>query len=70
MALSGHVRRPGNYEMEWAKVSFRELLYDPRLGAGIRDDNVLKAFIPGRVSRRGWVPRTSTHLWPTTPSPR
>jgi NADH-quinone oxidoreductase subunit F len=50
MALAGHVKRPGNYELEWAKVSFRELLYDPQLGGGIRDDNDLKAFIPGGVS--------------------
>jgi NADH-quinone oxidoreductase subunit F len=50
IALSGHVKRPGNYELEWAKVSFRELLYDPRLGGGIRDDNELKAFIPGGAS--------------------
>jgi NADH-quinone oxidoreductase subunit F len=50
MALSGHVKRPGNYELEWAKVSFRELMYDPRLGGGIRDDNELKAFIPGGAS--------------------
>jgi NADH-quinone oxidoreductase subunit F len=50
MALSGHVRRPGNYELEWAKVSFRELIYHPGLGAGIRDDNELKAFIPGGAS--------------------
>jgi NADH-quinone oxidoreductase subunit F len=50
IALSGHVKRPGNYELEWAKVSFRELMYDPRLGGGIRDDNELKAFIPGGAS--------------------
>jgi NADH-quinone oxidoreductase subunit F len=50
MALSGHVKRPGNYELEFAKVSFRELMYDPRLGGGIRDDNELKAFIPGGAS--------------------
>ena len=50
MALSGHVKRPGNYELEWAKVTFRELMYDPRLGGGIRDDNELKAFIPGGAS--------------------
>jgi NADH-quinone oxidoreductase subunit F len=50
VSLSGHVRRPGNYELEWAKVSFRELIYDPRLGGGIRDDNELKAFIPGGAS--------------------
>ena len=50
LALSGHVKRPGNYELEWAKASFRELIYDPRLGGGIRDDNELKAFIPGGAS--------------------
>jgi NADH-quinone oxidoreductase subunit F len=50
MALSGHVKRPGNYELEWAKVSFRELMYAPQLGNGIRDDNELKAFIPGGAS--------------------
>ena len=50
IALSGHVKRPGNYELEFAKVTFRELIYDPRLGAGIRDDNELKAFIPGGAS--------------------
>jgi NADH-quinone oxidoreductase subunit F len=50
LALSGHVKRPGNYELEFAKVSFRELIYDPRLGGGIRDDNELKAFIPGGAS--------------------
>jgi NADH-quinone oxidoreductase subunit F len=50
LALSGHVRRPGNYELEFAKVSFRELIYDPALGAGIREDRGLKAFIPGGVS--------------------
>jgi len=50
IALAGHVKRPGNYELEWAKVSFRDLMYDPSLGGGIRDDNELKAFIPGGVS--------------------
>jgi NADH-quinone oxidoreductase subunit F len=50
IALSGHVNRPGNYELEWAKVSFRELMYDPQLGGGIRDGNGLKVFIPGGVS--------------------
>ena len=50
LALAGHVKRPGNYELEWAKVSFRDLIYDPRLGGGIRDDNELKVFIPGGAS--------------------
>ena len=50
LALSGHVKRPGDYEVEFAKVTFRDLIYSPELGGGIRDDNELKAFIPGGVS--------------------
>jgi NADH-quinone oxidoreductase subunit F len=49
-SLSGHVNRPGNYEVEMAKVTFRDLMEDPRLGGGIRDGNQLKAFIPGGAS--------------------
>ena len=49
-ALSGHVRNPGVYELEMAKTTFRDLIYDPALGGGIRDGNELKAFIPGGVS--------------------
>ncbi len=47
IAVSGHVKRPGTYEIECGVVTFREALYDPALGGGIRDDNELKAFIPG-----------------------
>ena len=50
LALAGHVKRPGNYELEWAKVTFRDLIFDPRLGGGIRDGNDLKAIIPGGAS--------------------
>ena len=49
-SLSGHVNRPGNYEVEMSKVSFRDLIEDPQLGGGIRNGNQLKAFIPGGVS--------------------
>jgi NADH-quinone oxidoreductase subunit F len=56
VALSGHVKRPGNYELEWAKVTFRELMFDPRLGGGIRDDGELKVFIPGGVSSPWLLP--------------
>jgi NADH-quinone oxidoreductase subunit F len=49
-SLSGHVKRPANYEIEMAKTTFRDLIYDERLGSGIRDDNQLKAFIPGGAS--------------------
>jgi NADH-quinone oxidoreductase subunit F len=49
-ALSGHVNRPGTFELEMVKTTFRDLIYDPSLGGGIRDGNPLKAFIPGGVS--------------------
>jgi NADH-quinone oxidoreductase subunit F len=49
-ALSGQVRRPGNYELEMAKTTFRDLIYAPVLGGGIRQGRELKAFIPGGVS--------------------
>ncbi len=50
LSLSGHVNRPGNYELEWAKATFRELIFDPRLGGGIRDGNEFKGVIPGGAS--------------------
>jgi NADH-quinone oxidoreductase subunit F len=49
-AVSGHVRKPGVYEVEFGTTTFRDLLYDPRYGAGIRDGHQLKAFIPGGAS--------------------
>jgi NADH-quinone oxidoreductase subunit F len=49
-ALSGRVERPGWFEIEMSKTTFRDLIYDPSLGAGIAGGNALKAFIPGGVS--------------------
>jgi NADH-quinone oxidoreductase subunit F len=49
-ALSGHVNRPGNYEIEMVKNSFRDLIFHPELGGGIPGDRALKAFIPGGAS--------------------
>ncbi len=49
-ALAGHVRKPGNYELEMVKTTFRDLIFAPVLGGGIRSSNTLKAFIPGGVS--------------------
>jgi NADH-quinone oxidoreductase subunit F len=57
LALSGHVRRPGNYEVEFAKLTFRDLIYDERLGGGIREDRALKAFVPGGVSSPWFGPQ-------------
>ncbi len=49
-AVSGHVKRPGVYEVEFGVTTFRDLLYAPVYGGGIRHDRQLKAFIPGGAS--------------------
>ncbi|MGQ0431572.1 MAG: NADH-ubiquinone oxidoreductase-F iron-sulfur binding region domain-containing protein, partial [Microthrixaceae bacterium] len=49
-AVSGHVRNPGVYEVEFGVTTFRDLIYAPVYGGGIRDGNDLKAFIPGGAS--------------------
>ncbi len=47
LAISGHVNRPGVYEVEQGRVTFRELFYGDNYCQGIRDGNELKMFIPG-----------------------
>ncbi len=49
-AVSGHVNRPGVYEVEFGVTTFRDLIYAPVYGGGIRDGNELKAYIPGGAS--------------------
>jgi NADH-quinone oxidoreductase subunit F len=49
-SVAGHVNRPGNYEVEMVKTTFRDLFYDPAYGGGIRNNKQLKAFIPGGAS--------------------
>src|SRR5262249_53424901 len=49
-AVSGHVKHPGVYEVEFGVTTFRDLLYSPLYGGGIRGDRQLKAFIPGGAS--------------------
>ena len=46
-AVSGHVHRPGVYEVEHGVTTFRELLYGDNFCQGIRDGHELKMFIPG-----------------------
>ncbi|MDX1467844.1 MAG: NADH-quinone oxidoreductase subunit NuoF, partial [Acidimicrobiia bacterium] len=53
MSLSGHVNKPGNYELPHGPT-WRELIYD--IGGGIRDGNELKAWIPGGASAPWFVP--------------
>ncbi|HVF74690.1 MAG TPA: NADH-quinone oxidoreductase subunit NuoF [Acidimicrobiales bacterium] len=47
-SLSGHVNRPGNYEVEMSKTTFRDLV--EHYGQGVRLGRQVKAFIPGGVS--------------------
>jgi NADH-quinone oxidoreductase subunit F len=53
MSLSGHVVKPGNYELPHG-ITWRELIYD--VGGGIRDGKELKAWIPGGASAPWFVP--------------
>ncbi len=47
LAVSGHVKRPGVYEVEAGNISFRDLFYGENYCQGIRDGHELKTFIPG-----------------------
>jgi NADH-quinone oxidoreductase subunit F len=47
-AVSGHVNRPGVYEVEMGQTTFRDLV--EHYCGGIREGRALKAFIPGGAS--------------------
>jgi NADH-quinone oxidoreductase subunit F len=47
VAVSGHVTRPGVYEIINGITTFRDLLYKEEFCGGIRNGNQLKAFVPG-----------------------
>ena len=47
VAVSGHVKRPGVYEIVNGTTTFRDLLYGEEFCQGIRNGNALKAFVPG-----------------------
>jgi len=57
-AISGHVNRPGNYEVAFG-CTFRDLIYG--LAGGVRDDNALKFFLPGGASFQ-WLLGIDEHL--------
>jgi NADH-quinone oxidoreductase subunit F len=46
-AVSGHVRNPGVFEVEFGVTTFRDIIFDPKYAGGLRDGRTLKAFIPG-----------------------
>jgi NADH-quinone oxidoreductase subunit F len=59
-SVSGHVKKPGNYEVELG-ITFRDLIYSPELGGGIRDDRPVKFIIPGGASSQ-WLTGSDEHL--------
>jgi NADH-quinone oxidoreductase subunit F len=52
VSISGHVKRPGYYEVEVGKVTIGQLINDPVFGGGLRDGRKLKAVIPGGSSAK------------------
>src|ERR1051326_8060565 len=52
VSVSGHVRRPGYYEVEVGKVTIGQLINDPAFAGGLRDGRKLKAVIPGGSSAK------------------
>jgi len=57
-SVSGHVKNPGNYEVELG-MSFRDLLFG--IAGGMRDGSALKFFIPGGASSQ-WLTGSDEHL--------
>ncbi|MCZ7535818.1 MAG: NADH-quinone oxidoreductase subunit NuoF [Acidimicrobiia bacterium] len=57
-SVSGHVNRPGNYEVELG-VTFRQLIDD--LCGGVREGRGIKFFIPGGASSQ-WLTGSDEHL--------
>jgi NADH-quinone oxidoreductase subunit F len=58
-SVSGHVNKPGNYELPHG-ITWRELIYD--VAGGIRGDRELKAWIPGGASAPWFVPEEHLDL--------
>jgi NADH-quinone oxidoreductase subunit F len=56
VAVSGHVNRPGVYEIVNGTTTFRDLLYGDEFCQGIRNGNELKAFVPGGGSAPWFTP--------------
>jgi len=53
MSISGHINKPGNYEIVMG-MTWRDLIFD--IGGGIPEGKSLKAWIPGGASAPWFVP--------------
>ena len=56
VAVSGHVKRPGVYEIVNGTTTFRDLLFGEDFCGGMRDGRTLKAFVPGGGSAPWFLP--------------
>lgn len=54
ISLSGHVNKPGNYEIELGKFDFQQIIEE--LGGGIRNGKKCKAIVPGGASAPWLIP--------------
>src|SRR6266849_3661517 len=52
VSISGHVKKPGYYEVEVGKATIGQLINDSAFGGGLRDGRKLKAVIPGGSSAK------------------
>jgi NADH-quinone oxidoreductase subunit F len=52
VSVSGHVKKPGYYEVEVGKATLGELIFHENFGGGLRDGRKLKAVIPGGSSAK------------------
>src|ERR1700677_1281894 len=54
VSISGHVKKPGYYEVEVGSLTMGELIFHENFGAGLRQGRKLKAVIPGGSSATGF----------------
>jgi NADH-quinone oxidoreductase subunit F len=52
VSVSGHVKKPGYYEVEVGKATLGELIFHENFGGGLREGRKLKAVIPGGSSAK------------------
>ncbi len=52
VSVSGHVRKPGYYEIEVGKATLGEMIFHENFGGGLREGRKLKAVIPGGSSAK------------------
>jgi NADH-quinone oxidoreductase subunit F len=56
IAVSGHVERPGVFEIVNGSTTFRDLIYGDEFCRGIREGHELKTFVPGGGSAPWFLP--------------